>query len=114
LGLEWSTLFPNSPARPVRRSQPETERAQREALLVEADPTLPVIRISAGTGKRAQMRFPESRLAAWLKGREQGLGRPQPKKPKPSVAEVSEITAAKSGAKAPWANGWAKRPAKGH
>jgi predicted DNA-binding transcriptional regulator AlpA len=42
-----------------------------------SDATMPTLRLGGGTGKRAQLRFPESRLAAWLKGREQGLGRPQ-------------------------------------
>ena len=35
--------------------------------LVKADPSMPVIRLSAQT-----LRFPQARLAQWLKSREQG------------------------------------------
>jgi predicted DNA-binding transcriptional regulator AlpA len=48
------------------------------------DPTMPVVRLGGGKGERAQLRFPESRLAAWLRAHEQGIGKPRASKLVPS------------------------------
>jgi len=53
------------------------------------DASLPVLRLGGGKGKRSQLRFPEDRLAAWLRSREQGIGQPRAKKLAPSGPAAS-------------------------
>jgi hypothetical protein len=82
------------------------------------DPTMPVLRLGGGKGERSQLRFPEDRLASWLRSREQGIGQPRAKKlalSEPAApGQVRDLASVRVGdgtaAGEPWANRWAKKP----
>jgi excisionase family DNA binding protein len=77
------------------------------------DSTMPALRLGGGKGQRSQLRFHEERLAAWLRTREQGIGRPRSTKLSPSSSQVLALPSTREGESVPWANGWAKKPAEG-
>jgi excisionase family DNA binding protein len=65
-----------SPTETAYLTVPEVARLLRVSVatvyrLVQADPTLPVLRLPG------VMRFPRERLLRWLRDREQGQGRPR-------------------------------------
>lgn len=106
-----------TPAQVAERIKVSEKTLHRWAAL---DPTMPVLRLGGGKGDRSQLRFPEDRLASWLRSREQGIGQPRAKKLTPSEpampGQVRDLASVRVGeataAGEPWASRWAKKPAR--